>query len=272
MRNNYNFYETIILETRCVLVEVLDGKPDIYQLLKHIRQIEKVTDNQIVLLYKNITRYRRRSLIENRIAFVIEDGQMFLPFLGIDLKKVQENIETEVKAFTPSAQIAYLYFLYHKETVLNTTEFANIIGFNEMKASRALNELYQANLVNYQIVGKTGRSKEYKRISDPEYFKIGLNYLKTPVKKVIFTKTKPVGALVAGFDALASLSMINQSDHSIMAIDINKLNNEEINIIKNKDRIKDEKLIELQLWSYEPKHFNLNGYISHPSIKMPVAI
>ncbi|MCF8020028.1 MAG: plasmid pRiA4b ORF-3 family protein [Vallitaleaceae bacterium] len=44
-------------------------------------------DCQIVLLYKDITRYRRKSLIENRIAFVIEDGQMYLPFLGLDLKK-----------------------------------------------------------------------------------------------------------------------------------------------------------------------------------------
>ncbi len=72
---------------------------------------------------------------------------IFLPFLGLDLKKEQEHVEKEVKGFTILAQIAYLYFLYHKEDVLNTTEFANKMGFNKMTASRALNDLYQANLI-----------------------------------------------------------------------------------------------------------------------------
>ena len=255
MRNNYNFYEVVILGTRCVLIEVLDKMPNIDQIQKHIKQIEKLTDCQVILFYKNITRYRRKSLIENKIAFVIEDGQMFLPFLGLDLKKAQEHVEKDVRGFTTPAQIAYLYFLYHKEDVLNTTDFANKMGFNKMTASRALNDLYQANLITYEIGGKTGRSKEYKRIPDPDYFMNGREYLKTPVKKTIFTKSKPLGALVAGFDALAELSMINPSDHPIMAIDRNQLNKEQIEIVKNKDLIKDAHLVELQLWDYDPKLF-----------------
>jgi len=261
LRNNYNFYEAVILGTRCVLLEVLDEMPNIDQIQKHIKQIEKLTDNQMVLLYKDITRYRRKSLIENKIAFVIEDGQMFLPFLGLDLKKVQEHVEKEVKGFTTPAQIAYLYFLYHKEDVLNTTEFANKMGFNKMTASRALNDLYQANLIIYDIGGKTGRSKQYKRIQDPGYFMNGREYLKTPVKKTIYTKSKPLGALVAGFDALAELSMINPSDHPIMAIDRNQLNKEQIEIVKNKDLIKDTHLVELQLWNYDPKMFSNKNHV-----------
>ena len=261
LRNNYNFYEAVILGTRCVLLEVLDEMPNIDQIQKHIKQIEKLTDNQIVLSYKDITRYRRKSLIENKIAFVIEDGQMFLPFLGLDLKKVQEHVEKEVKGFTTPAQIAYLYFLYHKEDVLNTTEFANKMGFNKMTASRALNDLYQANLIIYDIGGKTGRSKQYKRIQDPGYFMNGREYLKTPVKKTIYTKSKPLGALVAGFDALAELSMINPSDHPIMAIDRNQLNKEQIEIVKNKDLIKDTHLVELQLWNYDPKMFSNKNHV-----------
>jgi len=261
LRNNYNFYETTILGMRCVLIEVLDEMPNIDQIQKHIKQIEKLTDSQMILLYKDITRYRRKSLIENKIAFVIEDGQMFLPFLGLDLKKAQEHVEKEVKSFTTPAQIAYLYFLYHKEAVLNTTEFANKIGFNKMTASRALNDLYQANLITYEIGGKTGRSKEYKRIPDPNYFMNGREYLKTPVKKTIYTKSKPLAALVAGFDALSDLSMINPSDHPIMAVDRNRLNKEKIEIVKNKDLIKDTHLVELQLWDYDPKMFSNKNHV-----------
>jgi hypothetical protein len=256
LRNSYNFYEMTILGTLCILIEIIDEIPGMDKLQKHMKQIKNLTDRQIVLFYKEITRYRRKSLIENRIAFVIEDGQMYLPFLGLDLKKAQEKVEKEVKRFTTPAQIAYLYFLYHKDEVVNMTEFAEKMEFNKMTASRALNDLYHANLITYEIGGKTGRSKEYKRIPDPEYFQKGREYLKTPVRKIIYTKTKPLGALIAGFDALAELSMINPPGHPVRAVDRNQLNNEQIEIVKNKDFIKDAQLVELQVWDYDPKMFS----------------
>lgn len=261
LRDSYNFYEMNILRTQCILLEVVDKTPNIDQLQKHVKQIKDVTDLQIVLLYKDITRYRRKSLIENRIAFVIEDGQMYLPFLGLDLKKVQEYVKEDGKEFTTPAQIAYLYFLYHKQDVINMTEFAKKMGFNKMTASRALNDLYYANLITYEIGGRTGRSKAYKRIPDPDYFLKGRDFLKTPVRKIIYTKTNPLGALTAGLDALAELSMINPPGHSIMAIDKNKLNKEQVEIVKNKDLIKDTKLVELELWDYDPVLFSNGDHV-----------
>lgn len=261
LRDNYSFYEAMILGAKCIIIEAVDEMPNVDQLQKHIKQIKTLTDRQIVLFYKEISRYRRKSLIENRIAFVIEDGQMYLPFLGLDLKKVQEDISEEMKGFTIPAQIAYLYFLYHKEEVVNTTDFGKKLGFNKMTASRALNELYRANLITYEIGGMTGRSKEYKRISDPDYFLRGRDYLKNPVRKIIYTTTRPAGALVAGMDALAELSMINPPDHPIMAIDRQKLTTEQIDVVKNRDLIKDAKLVELELWDYNPILFSINGHV-----------
>lgn len=261
LRDNYNFYEVTILGATCILIEAVAEMPNVHQLQKHIKQINSLTDRQTVLLYKDITRYRRKSLIENRIAFVIEDGQMYLPFLGLDLKKVQEDLKEEAKEFTTPAQIAYLYFLYHKEEVVNTTDFGKKLGFNKMTASRALNELYHANLITYEIGGRTGRSKEYKRIPDPDYFLRGRDYLKSPVRKIIYTKTRPLGALTAGMDALAGLSMINPPGHPIMAIERKKLNTEQIEVVKNKDLIKDKKLVEVELWDYDPGLFAINGHV-----------
>lgn len=261
LRENYNYYELTILGTRCILLEAVDEMPNINQLQKHIKQIKNLTDSQIVLFYKAITRYRRKSLIENRIAFVIQDGQMYLPFLGLDLKKAEELVEEKVKRFTTPTQVAYLYFLYHKDEVVNTTDFANKLGFNMMTASRALNNLYHANLITYEIGGMTGRSKEYKRIKDPDYFLRGRDYLKTPVRKIIYTKTRPLEALSAGMDALAELSIINPPGHPIMAIDRKKLNREQIEVVKNKDLIKDSKLVELELWDYDPGLFSNNQHV-----------
>lgn len=261
LRNNYNFYEMTVLEVPCILMELADEMPGVETLQKHIKRVETVTNRQVVLFYKEISRYRRKSLIKNRIPFVVDDGQMYLPFLALDLKKAAEHVKNEVKHFTVSGQTAYLYFLYHKNEVVNMTEFAEKMGCTNMTASRALNELYHANLITYEVGGKTGRSKEYKRIPDPEYFHKGRRYLRSPVKKVVFLKTEPLGALTAGLDALAELSMINPSGHPVRAMGREQFNTQKIEVVKNKDVIKDTQLVELQIWDYDPTQFSHKKHV-----------
>lgn len=266
LRNHYNFYNIIILQEQYVFLEVLGSIVGINELLKHIKIIIDTTGSQVVLYLKNVTRYRRRTLIENKIPFVIDNEQMYLPFLGLDLKQTKEVGEKEIEVFNTSTQVAYLYFLYNKETVINTTEFASKIGVTKMTASRALNNLYGADLISYEIGGKTARSKKYKRISDPNYFIVGREYLKTPVRDIVYTKTKPQGALIAGTQALAELSMLNSSGFEIMAIDRHQINKDNLGIFKNHDYIKDEQLIELQLWDYDPKLFSNHHSVDSASL------
>lgn len=268
LRNNYNFYEMAFLGMSCIMVEITDDKPGVDTLQNHIKRIETLAGCKVVLFYKEITRYRRKSLIENRIPFVIEDGQMYLPFLGLDLKKSPKYVEKEVLHFNTSAQIAYLYFLYHKDELINITRFAKQMGVTKMTASRALNDLYHANLITCKIVGKTGRSKEYLRIQDPDYFLKGCNYIKSPVKKIVYAKTKPINVLTAGLDALADLSMINPPDHPIVAVCRDQFIKQKIDIIDNKDLIKDEKLVEIQIWEYDPRQFSDKNHVDLLSLYM----
>ena len=266
LRNIYNFYEIRILDNLCILLEILDEAPGVDAIEKHIKRIEELTNQHIVLYYKQITRYRRKSLIENRIPFIIEDGQIFLPFLGLHLKKAPQYVDEEVSTFSTSAQLAFLYFLFNKDAVINTAEFAQKMGFTTMTASRALNDLYNAKLITYRIGGKTGRSKEYRRISDPEYFKKGRAYIKTPVKRVVYVKRAPEKTLIAGLDALAELSMMNPLGHQVRAISCDQLNEQDIKIIKNKDIVKDQKFVELEIWDYDPKLFTDKKHVDIMSL------
>jgi hypothetical protein len=266
LRNIYKLYDMTILDTRCILVETIDETPGIVMVQKHIKRIEELTNLQIVLYYKEISRYRRKSLIEKRIPFVIEDGQIFLPFLGMDLKKAPQYVEKEVITFSTSTQMAYLYFLYNKDFVANTTEFAEKLGLTLMTSSRILNDLYSAKLLSYEIGGKTARSKEYHRISDPEYFVKGRRFIKSPVKKVVYTKRAPEWALIAGLEALALFSMSNPPGHLVRAISRRQLNNADLEIVKNKDIVKDEKLVELQVWDYDPKLFTDKKHVDLMSL------
>ena len=122
LRNFYSFYEITILDMPCILLEIIEEAPSVDLIKKHIKRIEELTSRQIILYYKEITRYRRKSLIVNRIPFVIEDGQIYLPFLGLVLKKAPQYVNDEANTFSTSSQLAYLYFLYNKDALVNTTE------------------------------------------------------------------------------------------------------------------------------------------------------
>lgn len=266
LRSIYKFYTMELLGIPCILLEIIDKAPGVNSIQKHINSIEEITNQQIVLYYKEITRYRRKSLIENNIPFVIEDGQIFLPFLGLHLKNTDAYVEKKIKKFTPSAQIAYLYFLYNKETVINITEFSKVLEWNLMTASRALNELYNAKLLTYDVGGTTGRSKYYKRIVDQDYFERGSELLISPIKKVVYVKKEPKGSYIAGLEALSKLSMINPPNYKVRAINEGYLNNKDLEIVKNKDIIKDEKLVELQIWEYNPKLFTKKDIVDTMSL------
>ena len=261
LRNSYDIFELTVLETQCILIEMIEVIPSTDQLKKHMMQINKITNNPVVLLFKEITSYRRKMLIQNRIPFVVRDKQMYLPFLGLDLKRKSEPIENIAKSFTTPGQMAYLYFLYNQEKVVNTTGFAQAMGFNMMTASRALNELYRLNLITFKLGGKTSKSKEYTRIGDPIYFLRGQKYLKSPIRKIVHTKIKPSGALVAGQDALAILSMLNPPDHPIMAISRDLAKEIQTETLNDLSMIRDLQPVELELWDYDPKLFGTNDTV-----------
>jgi len=266
LKSLYEFYEMIILDVPCILLEVPVEGPGISVIKKHIGRVEELTNQQIVLYYKEITRYRRKSLIENRIPFIIDDGQIFLPFLGLSLKKTLQYVGKEVTRFSASAQLAFLYFLYNREAVVNTSELAQKLGFSVMTASRALNELVDTKLVTYELGGKTRRSKEYKRIPDPAYFETGRVYMNTPVKQVVYVQKTPENALIAGLEALAAISMINPPSYPVRAIGSKWLKKQAIKIIKNRDLIKDQTFVELEIWDYDPKLLTDQTYVDIMSL------
>ena len=60
---------------------------------------------------------------------------------------------------------------------------------------------------------------------------------------------------MAGLEALAELSMMNSPGHPVRAISLKQFKKEEFEIITNSDMIKDQNLVELEIWDYNPKQF-----------------
>ncbi len=123
---------------------------------------------------------------------------MFLPFLELLLKNTPNLVKDEIQKFSPSAQLAFLFFIYNNNITINNESFAKKMNLTLITASRALNELYDAKLIDFDSGGKTGRIKEYKRIVDNDYFEKGKNYLIKPIKKLFMYKRFQIIHLLLG--------------------------------------------------------------------------
>ncbi len=254
-RNFYNFYELKLLNDSYLLFEPKGKAPLLKDLVKHLKRIQEISDKLCILLLRRVTRQMRKNYIENRIPFIIEDNQMYLPFVGLDLRSAPERVKVAGERFSIATQIAYIELLYDKERVVTAGEFAKKFNYSLMTGSRALNELYDKKLVTYTVGGETGRTKMYKRIEDSNYFEMGQKFLRNPVKKIVYTKNSPRGALVAGLEALSKRSMLNPPDLPVRAISLDHFRKLEMETLTKEEITGYEKLFELQIWEYDPKLF-----------------
>ena len=241
----YKMYEITLLGVTFLLAKEVRSPASTNALKKHAIRLCSLTDLPVAFLFKSLSRYRMQSMVSNRIPFMLEDAQMFLPFLGINVKQLKECIQKVEKCkFSPSTQLAYLYFLYRENVEMNATRLAKELNVTTMTASRALQHLYEVELVQCRISGKTGRSKEYRKIEDPQFFKRGKEFL----------------------CSLAQLTMINGPEYSIRAIGQNQFSYMQETIVRDEAMVKDMKLAELQIWAYDPLLFLVDGHVDPLSL------
>lgn len=264
----YRFHEIKLLDVRCVFLEALQEWPRLESIQKHLVALSKVDDAHFVLCFKNLSAFRRKTLLQHRISFVTEEGQIYLPFLTLKLQKTPKREKQRNKQFAATTQLVFLHFLYHKDINVNATELADRLSINIMAASRSLNELYDNNLLNYVTGGKTGRSKIYLRIGDPEYYRLGSPFLKDPVQKTIYLREHIDGALISGLEALSHLSMVNPPSRPIRAIHKNRFVESARPVVEDPEWQVNARPVELQLWKYDPTRLSNQGVVDLLSLKL----
>ncbi len=268
LEDQYRFYQVVLLGEACLLVEPVGEAPGLEALKKHLQTIARQSKLNVVVLFKNISTFRRKSLLENRIPFLVENGQMYLPFLGLDLKRTTKEQLALAESFTPLAQLMFLAFLYQSDLHISATELAKMLDVTSMSASRVLNELYGKGLLHYQKGGYKGRSKKYQRIADPEYYQLGRGFLKNPVRQVLYLDEALAEYPVAGLDALARVSMLNPPSCPVHAVGPKQAGQYKARTVRNRDLIADNDYAELQVWDYAPNLLAGSGVVDIVSLAL----
>ena len=249
LTERFGFYRVSVLNTKCLLC--LDQSatkltPDVIE--KNIHQIKTKFSEAAVYVAENMTSYDRSRLLKRHVPFIVPGNQMYLPFLGLDLREFYMRNEKPSGQFQSSTQHIFLYLMLHNE-MLMPSEVAHRLGYSKMTATRAYREFEKAG------VGEVERDGKSKKLSFREplllEWEAALPMLKNPVQKRIYI---PLDKLdnnmmhMAGESALARISMLKEPKIPTYAIALKEWNR----IKENIEEIPygEDGAIQLELWSH----------------------
>lgn len=247
---SYDFRTAYIGKKRCIMLTPTEELASLPALKKQIAKIQQIDNVPVVLELATVSKYRRKSLIENNIPFVTEK-QIFLPFIGTMLTDEKEPQKLTGK-FVYSTQQLFLLYLYNRKKRLYISEAGKELPFTAMTLTRAVKQLEATDLF---LVAKNGVNKFIEaKYSRNELFKKARVYLTTPVRKAGYIdKTQITTEMVfAGETALSEKTMLNPSrviTYSISEKDYDKT-------LLSEELVDPYKQIRLELWAYDPKQFS----------------
>lgn len=145
---------------------------------KDIAQIMRFTNKYPVFVLPNLRLYQRKTLIKNKIAFVVPNTQIFIPNPPIYLTEKESREKTETIKFKKSTQVVFAYLFLNKVDIINAHRLAEQLGYTATTINRALNELVDKELL---IQSSNGTRKKYGIPDKRKYWELGKEYLFNPV-------------------------------------------------------------------------------------------
>ena len=209
IRTRYRLQMARLDEKKVIFLYPETELEQIGTLRKHIVHIQNVENLPVVLVLKEITWRQKEYLIRERIPFVVENKQIYLPFMALYLQERCSAEKQQYEEILPSAQLLLLYFIYSGAQELSTSQASKELGLTPTSISRASRQLEEMKLVQTR---KTGVQKILFSMDSPkELFQKVQKKLISPVKRTVYIPKEFVKSelLESGYSALAEYSMLN---------------------------------------------------------------
>ncbi len=222
-------------------------------LKKQLQNFQDICEYPCALGLAKLTSLQRRNLMENRIPFVSEAQQVYLPFWGCAFaEKLKTTRVTEKMA--PSTQLVFLYLYYLEERPrVNLSLLARELGLSKASCTRAVDDLLSSKLIGVQSEGRI--KWIFPAYEKTEYLKRGYERLKSPVERCIYVDTPPLipGSHRTGLLALSDISMVGATEQD-GAIAIGK---KDMALISEADMRTEQEYRDfggyiVEVWNYDP--------------------
>lgn len=269
LRNNYEYFETDLLNQKILLIVSSEGMQNTPAIIKkHITTLMNKWDMDIIYVDTKMTSYNRKRLIGYKIPFIIPCAHMYLPMKGIDLREHFNSLHKVRSVISPSAQVLLLYCIYTREKNPNPAGIAKRLSYSNMTLTRAFNEFEKIKIA--ESVWEGNERKLKLSFQGKQLWEKIKEYLIDPVKKRIFAKTAnqlPKDAvLLSGLSALSKYSLITEPSIPAFAIYHNYWEkvymNKNITILPEKE----PGSAEIEIWRYDPKLFQEKDTVDRLSL------
>lgn len=260
LRENYEFFTLRFQLDQSgseylLLVDSNHQEQSASKIEKHIKNIMKICNIEVVYVREAVTAYNRKRLIEHRVPFIIPGNQMYLPALGLDLREFMRQIKKKQDMFSPSTQVLLLHsILYHNTDTIKPLEAGAKLGYSTMTMLRSFNQLEFAKIAEHCKVGKERHL--HFLYSGKELWDKALAFLSTPVKKHLFLH--PSDAILsfpdAGQTALSHYTMMAEPENPEKAVFSSRLHSilPEGNLLLEYQFQHPESL-RVEIWKYAPE-------------------
>ena len=233
-------------------------------LKKHIARIQKNENLPVVLVLKELSFRQREYLIREKIPFVADGKQIYLPFMAVYLQERCSAEKIPREEILPSAQMLLLYFVYGGAKELSTSQAAKDLELTPTSISRASRQLEEMGLLHIRKVGvqRIMQSEE----SPKTLFQKAGDKLLNPIKRTVYIPKKYVGTdlLESGYSALAEYSMLNEPNvRSYAAERISQWKDVTTNSLQNS-----KVQVAVEMWRYNPRKLSTRNTVDELSLAL----
>ena len=233
-------------------------------LKKHIARIQKNENLPVVLVLKELSFRQREYLIREKIPFVVDGKQIYLPFMAVYLQERYSAEKIPREEILPSAQMLLLHFIYGGAQELSTSQAAKDLELTPTSISRASRQLKEMGLLHIRKVG-VQRIMQYEDSPKTLFQKAG-DKLLNPIKRTVYIPKKYVGTdlLESGYSALAEYSMLNEPNVRCYAAErISQWKDFTTNSLRNS-----KVQVAVEMWRYNPRKLSTRNTVDELSLAL----
>ena len=246
--DRYRLQQVSLNGINAVFVSPIGSLDPISSVKKHIERIAVFANMPAVLVLDNLQFRQKETLLKNRIPFIVNGKQIYLPFMAVYLQERCDSPVPKNEKLLPVSQLLLLYFIYNECSELKTSKAADELGFTPTSISRASRQLENAGLIK---VRKNGVQKIiFTETSPKELFFMAKEYFCNPVKRVVYVEKKHIhdDLLLSGYSALSEYSMLNPP--SVMYFASNDITR--WTVLSTQDLVDIDSQYAVELWRYDP--------------------
>ena len=268
LRDRYNVFQVTILNIEClVMIPMPDTEITPAAICKHIVQIKKQWDKEVIYVSRAVSAYNRKRLIEQHVSFVIPWNQMYLLPLGIDLREHFKKVWEARTAWSPATQAVFLSVLLHRSVQeFIPGQLADRLGYSAMSISRAYNDMEILGEVRIQ---KTGRERILHLNADRQLlWEKARQFLQNPVKKQLWVRfaSGSCPGVKSGLSALAEYSALSSPSNPVVALERKEWKQLQHNNRVTVLPVQEPDACLLEIWSYSPRLFAERGVVDRFSL------